>query len=190
MTTIRTAHVHDVAPMVHLINDYAEQGVMIHRSMAELYEHLRDFWVAEREGSVVGVGGLRIMWSTIGEVYALAVHPDARGGGVGRQLVEAAVDNADALGLRQVFALTYERAFFERCGFAVADRMNLPQKVWGECVRCPKHDACDEIAMVRTLREPTAEELSAASPSVDTLQGPMPIPIPAVLKIDAEARNA
>lgn len=175
--------------MAAVINDYAEQGIMIHRSLAELYEHLRDFHVAEVDGRVIGVAGLRIMWSTLGEVYALAVAKEGRGRGIGKALVTAAVDDAAKLGLRQVFALTYERAFFERCAFEVVDRQELPLKVWGECVRCPKHDACDEIAMVRALREPTEEELAAASRGADEYDGPLPHPVEAVLRIDAEARQ-
>ncbi len=185
---VRRAKATDAPAMAGIINDYAEQGIMIHRSLAELYEHLRDFHVAEADGRVVGVAGLRIMWSTLGEVYALAVAPQGRGKGVGKALVNAAVSDAVALGLRQVFALTYERAFFERCAFEVVDRQQLPLKVWGECVRCPKHDACDEIAMVRVLREPTESELAAAGRGADEYDGPLPHPVDAVLRIDAEAR--
>jgi amino-acid N-acetyltransferase len=136
---------------VAIVNDYAERGLMIHRSHAELFDRLRDFVVAEDAGHVVGVAGLRVMWADLAEVYGLAVHPDARGRGIGRQLVEAVVDDARRLIVWRIFALTYERAFFERCGFAVVDRKLLPMKVWGECVRCAKHDCCDEIAMVREL---------------------------------------
>lgn len=186
--SIRPARVDDVPAMLALVNDFAEQGLMIHRSQAELFEHLRDFVVAERAGELVGVTGLRVMWSTLSEVYALAVSPGAQGVGVGRRLVDAAVADAQSLGVHRLFALTYERGFFERCGFAVVDRQQLPLKVWGECIRCPKHDACDEIAMVRVLHEPTPAELATERRLADEYDVPdLPSPIDAVLRIDRTA---
>jgi amino-acid N-acetyltransferase len=153
--TVRPARVGDVQAMAAIINDYAEQGKMLHRSHADLYESLRDFQVAEMDGRVVGICGLRIMWSNLAECYALAVANEARGHGVGKRLVLSTVDEAEQLGIRRVFALTYEQQFFERCGFRVVDRhQELPLKVWGECARCPKNQACDEIAVVRDLDVP------------------------------------
>lgn len=150
--TIRSATSVDVPAIAAIINDYAEQGQMLHRSHAELYERLRDYYVAEEGEKVMGVCGLRVIWGNLAEVYALAVASDAGGKGVGRKLVEASVGEAERLGVRRIFALTYQQAFFERCGFGVVDRMQeLPQKVWSECVRCPKNQACDEIAVVRVL---------------------------------------
>ncbi|MHC4995493.1 MAG: N-acetyltransferase, partial [Planctomycetota bacterium] len=137
---IRPATSGDVPSIAEIVNDYAELGQMLHRSHAELYERLRDYYVAEEEGQVIGVCGLRVIWGNLAEVYALAVSSEAGGKGVGRQLVEAAVGEAERLGIRRVFALTYQQVFFERCGFDVVDRMQeLPQKVWSECVRCPKN---------------------------------------------------
>lgn len=152
---IRPAQIKDAAAMAGLINDSAERGLMLHRSMPELYERLRDFQVAvdDETGDLQGIVGLRIMWANLAEVYSLVVHPSARGQGLGRRLVLTAVDQAEGLGIRRVFALTYEQAFFERCGFELANREKLPLKVWSECVRCPKNLSCDEIAMVRVMEE-------------------------------------
>ncbi len=149
--------------MAALVNEAAERGLMLHRSLAELYEGLRDFHVAcDNDGRVVGLAGLRVMWANLAEVYALVVGEAARGKGVGKQLVQACAGEAGTLGVQRLFALTYEKAFFEKCDFAVVDRMMLPLKVWSECVRCPKHDACDEIAMIRTL-----ENVPDIAPAVD-----------------------
>lgn len=149
---IRPATVADVPRLAEIVNNYAEQGLMLHRSHAELYERLRDFVVVDDGDEPVGLAGLRVMWANLAEVYSLAVAPAARGGGVGSKLVQAMADEAERLGIRRLFALTYERTFFERCGFEVVDRhRNLPLKVWSECIRCPKNQACDEIAMVRVL---------------------------------------
>ena len=151
--------------MGHIINDAAELGLMLPKSQAVLYENIREFFVAESEsvnpeggsegenkgGEVVGVCGLSVIWANLGEVVSLAVASDQRGRGLGRRLVEACLEDARQLGIRRVMSLTYEQAFFERLGFGVVDRQNLPLKVWADCVRCPKQEACDEIAMIRVF---------------------------------------
>ncbi len=150
---IRPAVAADIADIARIINDYAERGVMLHRSLLELYEHLRDFQIISVDNQVVAVAGLRIMWSNLAEVYALAVRPDYKGQGLGKALVLRLIQEARHLGIRRVFALTYEKIFFERCDFIVADRQALPMKVWSECVRCSKNAACDEIAVIRELQD-------------------------------------
>ncbi len=152
--TIRRALTADVPTFGQIINDCAEYGLMLHRSQAYLYEHIRDFVVkVDEAGQVVGVCGLKVVWGNLAEVYALAVAPSQRGRGVGRALVEACVEEARAIGIRKLMTLTYERAFFEKVGFAVVDRQRLPLKVWSECLRCAKNTACDEIAMIRVLED-------------------------------------
>lgn len=196
-TAIRPARVGDVPEMVRIVNNYAERGLMIHRSLAEMYEHVRAFQVAERvaadeRGGIIGCVGLRVMWADLAECYALAVAPSARGRGVGGMLVDASIESARQLGVRRVFALTYEQRFFERHGFHAVNRWELPLKVWGECIRCPKHDACDEIAVVREIAVPEAlrPQDVPTLPTTDEAgeyDVPIPRPVPAVLRIDARA---
>ena len=138
--------------MGRLINYYAERGRMLFRSHAELYEVVRDFVVYENEArQIVGVCALEIIWADLAEVRSLAVDAGQQGQGIGRGLVEAVVAEARRLEIQRVFALTYEGRFFEKLGFAVVDKAALPLKVWSDCIKCPKRDGCDEIAMVRTL---------------------------------------
>ncbi len=159
---IRRANITDVPTMGRIINDCAEFGLMLPRSLAALYENVREFQVAlDEQGNVIGVCGLSIIWADLAEVVALAVAPAARGKGIGRRLVAACLDEARELGIRRVMSLTYEKVFFEKLGFAVVDRQNLPHKVWADCVRCPKNDACDEIAMIRVLEDVPVTEAPA-----------------------------
>ena len=149
--TIRRAVVADVPGIATLINAFAERGKMLFRSHAELYETVRDFVVAENGAQVVGVCALEVIWSDLAEVRSLAVDPAWQGKRIGGRLVEAVIGEAQALGVQRVFALTYEQRFFERLGFAVVDKAALPLKVWSECIKCPKRDGCDEIAVVKTV---------------------------------------
>lgn len=155
---IRHAQILDIPAAQAIINEAAEYGLMLPRSLASMYEDLRDFHVAvatDDSGAerIVGVCGLKVVWANLAEVYALAVTPDQRGKGLGRQLVLSCVDEAEELGIRRLMTLTYQQEFFEKLGFAVVDRQQLPLKVWSECIRCPKNQACDEIAMIRVLED-------------------------------------
>ena len=124
---------------------------MLHRSLEAIYEMLREFVVAIEDGQVIGCVAVDIFWSDLAEVKSLAVADGRRGQGIGRRLVEAAEADARKLGVRKLFSLTYEEGFFLSRGFVVIDRDTLPEKVWRECIACPKFDACDEIAMIKVL---------------------------------------
>jgi amino-acid N-acetyltransferase len=146
------AEIHDARDIHDLINLYAQRGDMLPRTMGEVFENLRDFFVVrEASGEFLGCAALHIVWADLAEIKSLAVRELAQGRGVGSVLVEAAVTEAGNIGLERVFALTYRPAFFERLGFVQANVMTLPRKVWNECYRCPKFPSCNEIALVREL---------------------------------------
>ncbi len=146
------ASIADAQAICDLVNAFARKGEMLPRTMSEVYQNLRDFYVVHDDsGAMVACGGLHIIWADMAEIKSLAVREDMQGHGLGAQIVEACVAEARTLGLQTAFALTYRPGFFERLGFEQADVMTLPRKVWGECYRCPKFPGCNEIAMVRPL---------------------------------------
>lgn len=148
----RKAEIADAQAIHDLINLFAQRGDMLPRTMGEVYENLRDFFVVRDDsGRFLGCVALHIVWADLAEVKSLAVAEEAQARGVGSLLVNAALDEARRIGLERVFALTYRPAFFERLGFVQADVMTLPRKVWNECYRCPKFPSCNEIALVREL---------------------------------------
>ncbi len=148
---IRNARIPDAREICRLINYYAEHDKMLFRPLAEVYENLQTFWVAEIDGVVVGCCALEIVWSDLAEIKSLAVDPDRRKQGVGAALVGTAVEEARRLGVPQVFALTLEPGFFGKLGFEVVTKESLPMKVWSDCARCPKQQDCDEVALVKSL---------------------------------------
>jgi amino-acid N-acetyltransferase len=149
---IRKARTSDVPAMQRLVNFFADRGEMLHRSLAQFYENLRDFSVAEEDGEVVGCVALHVLWRDLAEIKSLAVAEKAQGKGYGKQLVRTCLQEAPHLGVERVFALTYIPQFFERLGFRVCDRAELPRKVWTECVYCPKFHDCQEVAVIIDLR--------------------------------------
>ena len=133
-----------------LIRTFADRKLMIRRSPGELYESIREFFVAvDDRGNLMGCAALHVFWEDLAELKCLAVSEAAQGLGIGRALVEACWQSANDLEIKTVFTLTYVADFFERCGFHQIDKAELPHKIWNECVRCPLFPNCTEIALVR-----------------------------------------
>ena len=139
----------DVKGIHRLIAEYARKGDMLPRSLADIYENLRDYFVfLEDDGELVGSAAIHIMWEDLAEVRSLAVREGKMRRGVGTQLVESCISEAIMLGIDRVFALTYKPEFFEKLGFHIVDKAELPQKIWTDCLKCSKFPDCDEVALV------------------------------------------
>lgn len=149
---LRPAAIGDVPYIHHLMEQYAAQGNLLPRTMGELYRHLRDFFVVEADGKVVGCGALEIFTEDLGEVRSLVVADEHKGRGYGRLLVERIIKEARNIGLRRLMALTYVPPFFHNLGFKTVPKETLPEKVWGVCVKCYKFNNCDEIAVLLELK--------------------------------------
>ena len=148
----RKAAMRDIGPILELINGYAAQGLMLPRTEFEMSEAIRDFTVVTAGELLLGCGALHFYSPTAGEIRSLAVQQEAKSHGVGRWLVTALIAEAQQYELDTVFAFTYVPEFFAKVGFGQVERGVLPLKVWKDCVRCPKFQACDEIAVLRVLR--------------------------------------
>ncbi len=146
--SVRPAAIHDVPEIHHLLELYAAQGNLLPRSMSELYRHLRDFFVVDFAGQVVGCGALEIFTDDLGEVRSLVVADEHKGHGHGRQLVERIIAEARAIGLKRLMALTYVPDFFHKLGFRTVPKNTLPEKVWSVCIKCYKFNHCDETAVL------------------------------------------
>ena len=165
--SVRKARADDAGEIYSIIDRHAERGVMLERSIENIYDNLRDFFVVEtivekdatsgeaetgRDGSrVAGVCSLHIWGAELAEIRSIAVEEAFTGTGIGSTLVSACLEEARAIGLKKVFALTYMTGFFEKLGFYVEDKALLPQKIWGDCARCARFPSCDETAVVIEL---------------------------------------
>jgi len=148
---LRKARISDVKAVHRLINECAAKGEMLPRSLAELYDNMRDYFVYEEQGEVVGACALHICWEDLAEIRSLCVVPEFRKRGIGRDLVHACLNEAREFSLERVFLLTYQEKFFGKFDFRSIDKAELPQKIWTDCVKCAKFPKCDEIAMVTKL---------------------------------------
>ena len=148
---IRNARITDAGAVFNLINAYAEEDKMLSRSLADIYENLQAFTVAELDENVVGCCALQIIWADLAEIKSLAVDEQSKGRGVGTAIVQKAIDRAGQLGVSTVFALTLNPEFFEKLGFKKIEKDALPMKVWSDCAKCPKQQNCDEIALIKKI---------------------------------------
>lgn len=149
---IRKAVIKDAKSIQKIINEYAAEGKMLARSLNDIYESVRGFFVYEDEGGIVrGCCSSEIFWEDIAEIRSLAVSKEALGKGVGKGLLTACMNDTKLIGVKKVFALTYIDGFFKKFGFKVISRDSLPHKVWKVCINCPKFPDCDEIAVEKEL---------------------------------------
>jgi len=141
----------DIPALLSLVNEFAAKGIMLPRTEFEMSENIRDFAVAFSGPWMVGCGALHFYSPSSAEVRSLAVHEAAHGRGVGRMVVNALEQEARQFALKTIFAFTYVPEFFRKLGFREVERGELPLKAWKDCLRCPKFQCCDEIAMLKAL---------------------------------------
>lgn len=148
---IRKANITDIKDIQKLVNEFARREEMIPRSINELYENVRDFHVAEDGHTIIGVCALHFLWEDLAEIRSLAVMKEYQRLGIGKKMVKRCLSDAKALRAKRVFVLTYRPSFFRELSFTDVDKSSLPQKIWGDCIRCPKFPECDEHALILNL---------------------------------------
>ena len=149
---IRKARMDDVKAMHQLLGRFADKRELLPRSIAEIYENLQQFHVAEHKGKMIGTCALYVTWDNLAEVKALAVEEEYQGQGIGKRLLDAVTQVAQDLHIRRLFTLTIRTGFFERFEFKHVSKDHLPHKVWTECVKCVYFpERCVEYAMVKDL---------------------------------------
>jgi len=148
---IRKANIKDAASIHSLINRFAKNDEMLPRSLNEIYENIRDFFVYKDNGKIMGASALHILWEDLAEIRSLAVSKEYQNKGIGKKLIEHCLKEAKSLGVKKVFALTYNPQFFKKLGFKDIDKNSLSQKIWGDCLKCPRFPRCEEVAVIKIL---------------------------------------
>lgn len=145
---IRKAKISEAQAIHHLINEYAAQDLMLPISLSQVYEHIRDYFVVEKNGKMLGCCSLKIVWEDLAEIRSLAVSKEALNKGYGKSLVQKALKESVSLGIKKVFCLTTNPQFFEKLGFKKINKSQLPQKIWADCIACSKFPQCDETVLI------------------------------------------
>lgn len=145
----REALLRDAQQIHDLISSYSGDGTLLPRTLPEINENIRDFVVVEDEDRIIGCGGLHLYGPHLAEVRSIAVWPEAKGNGAGRLLIDALMEQANRQEVTCVCLFTRIPSFFARMGFTVAVREDIPDKLYKDCLRCPRLHNCDEVAMFR-----------------------------------------
>jgi len=145
------ARVSDAPSLHQMISHFADKGEILPRALSEIYEDIRDYFVVRKGGQVIACAALHVTWVDLAEIRSLAVDEKEQNQKIGSLLIQACLEEAKELGIPRVFCLVRKPAFFEKHGFKLIDKTELPQKVWAECYRCPKFPNCDEVALIRHL---------------------------------------
>lgn len=134
--TVRRAKASDVRDIKRLVDCYAGR-ILLEKSLANLFEDVAEFWVAERDadGAIVGCGALHVLWEDLGEIRTVATDPAMRGHGVGHAVCAALLDEARAMGLARIFVLTFEVTFFASLGFGPIAELELTPEATAELRR-------------------------------------------------------
>jgi amino-acid N-acetyltransferase len=152
--TIRKAHIKEVGQIHRILGNYAGQGLLLPRSLSEIYDHLRDYFIMEdpmKKGEIIAVCALGICWEDLAEIRSLAVLEEHRGKDYGTLMVSRCLEEAEEMCVTKVFTLTYATDFFSKTGFKQVEKSALPHKIWADCFKCPKFPDCDEVAMIKTF---------------------------------------
>jgi amino-acid N-acetyltransferase len=148
---VRKASLADIPSLLALVNAFAARGIMLPRSEFEMAENIRDFSVIQLADRVAGCAALHFYTPKAAEVRSLAILPDLQGYGAGKALVSSLEREAQAFGVQDLFAFTYIPDFFRKMGFTSIERGELPLKAWKDCLRCPKFQCCDEVAVIKRI---------------------------------------
>ena len=148
----RKAGLGDIAAMQKLVAPEVESGVILMRTDNEIATNIRSYWLAFDGETLVGFSALHIHTHVLSEVRSLIVHTDYRRGDIGTVLVEKCVEEAQALGLKEVLVLTYQQQFFERLGFSEISKESLPEhKIWADCIKCKHFPICNEVSLIKAI---------------------------------------
>ena len=150
---IRKARISDAPQIQSLITYWAKDRKVLGRSLNYIYDHIRDFWVFEKNKKIIGCCGLNIVgWKNLAEIKSLVVAKSYQHKGVGRDLVGKCIEEAKTLGVKNIFALTFAPTFFKKLRFKKISKKKLPHKIWSDCIDCVYFPDCKEEAVILKLK--------------------------------------
>lgn len=145
----------DAQGIKSLLDYYSRQQIVLPRSIVDICEKIRIFWIAvdTDTNEIIGCAGIQFYWDNLAEIKSLAVKKEYWGKGIGNMLVQKCIEEARSFGVKKIFALTYIAEFFKKLGFQIISKNSLPQKIWTECINCQHFPNCNEDAVELVLKD-------------------------------------
>jgi amino-acid N-acetyltransferase len=150
---LRCAKISDSDEIYELIESYAKNGEMLHRSLNSIYKNIQKFMVIEEKNKIIGCGSLHISLKDLAEIKSLAVNKNSQRQGVAKKIVEKLQYNALYLGIHKIFVLSFKPIFFKKLGYKIVSKKILPHKIWNECINCYLFQNCREIPLMKNLND-------------------------------------
>ncbi|WP_263831783.1 N-acetyltransferase [Sulfurospirillum oryzae] len=152
MINYTKAKLSDIVQMQEVVKPEVEKGIILFRSSDEMATNIRSYILAKENDHIIGFGALHFHADDLAEIRSLVVKEGFRGKGVGKGIVQNLLIEGESLGVKKVFTLTYQKAFFESVGFTEISKEALPaHKIWADCIKCKHFPICDEIALIKTI---------------------------------------
>ncbi|MBI2026063.1 MAG: GNAT family N-acetyltransferase [Candidatus Levybacteria bacterium] len=114
---IRKAKIKDLKAIYSLLQEGVTSGKVLKRSLKELKNAIKNFYVYEENNKVVGCCSLEIYSQKLAEIRSLVVTAEYRNRGIGSAFVKRCLDEAKKKGVYQVLSVTDKCDLFERFGF-------------------------------------------------------------------------
>ena len=154
---IRTASVRDADAIHELIDEHLTEGHLLPRELGEILVHAHRFLVAVQDDEVLACAELAPLSHTVAEVRSMVVTREARGGGVGRRIVNELMRRATTAGFEKLCAFTHSPGYFVHLGFSIVPHVWLPEKIITNCHACSQFRRCGQYAVVRSLERARQE---------------------------------
>lgn len=152
MITFTKAKLSDIVQMQDVVKPEVEKGIILFRSSDEMATNIRSYILAKENEQIIGFGALHFHADDLAEIRSLVVKDGCRGRGIGKGIIQNLLLEGENLGVKKVFTLTYQKAFFESVGFSEIPKEALPtHKIWADCIKCKHFPICDEIALIKTI---------------------------------------
>ena len=152
MMTYTKAKLSDIVQMQDVVKPEVEKGIILFRSSDEMATNIRSYILAKENEQIIGFGALHFHADDLAEIRSLVDKDGFRGHGVGKGIIQNLLIEGESLGVKKVFTLTYQKAFFESVGFTEIPKEALPtHKIWADCIKCKHFPICDEIALIKTI---------------------------------------
>jgi len=138
--------------MQQLVSAEVNNGVILYRDDDEIANTIRSYILAKDGDEIAGFAALHIYSKSLAEIRSLIVGENYRGRGIGSQIIEKLEQEAKALGIKELLALTYQQSFFEKAGFKEIEKSEIPEhKIWADCIKCKHFPICNEKSMIKTI---------------------------------------
>ncbi|MDA3901371.1 MAG: GNAT family N-acetyltransferase [Spirochaetes bacterium] len=139
----------DIDDIIKLLEPHVQKGIVLQRNHDEIMREQHCFFIARIDGVAAGVVSFHDYDNHLYEIRSLVVADKYAKTGVGKALVSYVVDLLRVKSQQaRIFALTYVPEFFTKLNFEPVDKSYFPEKIWKDCVNCPRKDCCTEIALI------------------------------------------